>query len=270
MCLGATGFRPCIDIHKGKVKQIVGSTLQDLGEKAREGAAAGLVTNFESDLPSAFYAHLYRHSGLPGGHVIMLGDDQASRAAAFEALMAFPGGLQLGGGVTADNAALYLGAGASHVIVTSWVFREGRLDRKRLAELVDTVGWERLVLDLSCRRKDDGRYYVVTDRWQRYSELAVDEGTLADLGGSCAEFLVHGVDVEGKQLGVDEALVRLLGAASPLPVTYAGGVRTLEDMELVHEAGGGRVGITVGSALDIFGGDLAYNAILDWHRRLHA
>ncbi|KAL6749430.1 phosphoribosylformimino-5-aminoimidazole carboxamide ribonucleotide isomerase [Haematococcus lacustris] len=254
-------FRPCIDIHKGKVKQIVGSTLVDLpGERKEEE----LKTNFVSDKPSSWYAQLYRNDGLAGGHVIMLGSDDASRATALEALSAWPGGLQMGGGVTADNAMQYLDAGASHVIVTSYVFREGRLEEDRLAQLVKLVGRSRLVLDLSCRQRD-GQYWVVTDRWQRFSQLALSQASLAHLAQSCDEFLVHGVDVEGMQLGIDEGLVQLLGQWAPIPVTYAGGARTLEDLERVRGAGQGRVDITVGSALDIFGGQLPYKDVVAWH-----
>ncbi|KXZ41081.1 hypothetical protein GPECTOR_835g68 [Gonium pectorale] len=171
----AIRFRPCIDIHKGKVKQIVGSTLKDLPDA--QGGAAELKTNF-----------------------------------------------------------------------------------------VKLVGRQRLVLDLSCRKRD-GQYWVVTDRWQRFSSLALSESSLAALAASCDEFLVHGVDVEGMQLGIDEELVGLLGAWSPLPVTYAGGARTLEDLERVRLAGRGRVDITVGSALDIFGGKLPYQEVVAWHTR---
>lgn len=224
-----------------------------------------LVTNFESAFPSSFYAELYKHSRLPGGHIIMLGQDAESRRAAYLALLHYPGGMQVGGGVTLENAVQYLDAGASHVIVTSYVFRDGRLDENRLNKLVDLVGREHLVLDLSCRKKGD-HYHVVTDRWQKFSDLQLSQGTLDRLAASCDEFLVHGVDVEGKQLGIDEDLVSLLGKWSPIPVTYAGGARTLADLERVKVAGDGGVDITVGSALDIFGGALPYQAVVDWHR----
>ncbi len=199
--------------------------------------------------------------------MIMLGADDASKNAALSALRAYPGGLQLGGGVTDENAAQYLDAGASHVIVTSFVFRDGRLEEDRLASLVASVGKKRLVLDLSCRKKaEDGLYYVVTDRWQKWSELSLTEQSLAALAESCDEFLVHGVDVEGMQLGIDDDLVGLLGKWSPVPVTYAGGARTLDDLERVGKAGSGRVDVTIGSALDIFGGKLKYTDVVAWHK----
>ena len=247
-------FRPCIDLHEGRVKQIVGGTLSD----------AGVQTNFVSDRPASWYAKLYRKDNLRGGHVIQLG--AGNETAAREALAAFHGGLQLGGGVNADNAAAWLDAGASHVIVTSWIFRDGRLDEDRLYALVQSIGRERLVLDLSCRQRD-GQYWVVTDRWQNFTELAVNEATLKTLADSCAEFLVHAVDVEGKQTGIDLALVQTLAAGSPIPVTYAGGAHSLADLEDVTQAGDGRVHLTIGSALDIFGGELKYTDCVAHNRR---
>lgn len=210
---------------------------------------------------------MYKNDNLVGGHAIMLGADEASKKAAFDALGEYPGGIQLGGGVNCDNAMEYLDAGASHVIVTSFVFRDGQLDEARLADLVKLVGKERLVLDLSCRKKEDGMYYVVTDRWQRFTEYAITKDCLNQLAKSCDEFLVHGVDVEGMKMGIDEELIQLLGKWSPLPVTYAGGATTLEDLERVNVAGGGRVDITVGSALDIFGGKLKYSDVVAWHNK---
>ena len=247
-------FRPCIDLHEGKVKQIVGGTLSDTGAPA---------VNFVSDRSPAWYARRYREDGLQGGHVIMLGP--GNEAAAREALAAWPGGLQVGGGITPANAAEWLDAGASHVIVTSFIFREGRLDEERLRALVRAVGRERLVLDLSCRKRD-GAYYVVTDRWQTFTETRVDAETLERLAGSCSEFLVHGVDVEGLRQGVDEELVALLAEASPIPCTYAGGVRSMEDLARIREAGKGRLDVTVGSALDLFGGDLPYREVVAFCR----
>lgn len=242
------------------MKQIVGSTLLDLKE---EGSSA-LVTNFESDKSASEYARLYKEDGLTGGHVIMLGADPLSEAAAIEALRAYPGGLQVGGGINSDNALNYIEEGASHVIVTSYVFNNGQMDLYRLKDLVNVVGKKRLVLDLSCRKKQ-GQYAVVTDRWQKFSNVYVDEGTLDFLATYADEFLVHGVDVEGKKLGIDEELVSLLGKYSPIPVTYAGGVTVMEDLERIKAAGKERVDVTVGSALDLFGGNLAYKDVVAWH-----
>lgn len=237
-------FRPCIDLHDGKVKQIVGGSLSDSG--------AGLRTNFVSDRPSSWYAQLYQRDGLKGGHVIMLGS--GNEAAAKDALGAYPGGLHVGGGINSNNARSYLDAGASHVIVTSWVFREGRLDETRLVELVRLIGKERLVLDLSCRIRD-GEYFVVTDRWQKFTALRVTQETLQTLATSCAEFLIHAVDVEGLCQGVDLELVKRLGKWSPIPTTYAGGASSLADLQQVADVSQGRVDLTIGSALDIFGGN---------------
>ena len=248
-------FRPCIDLHEGKVKQIVGGTL---GE-------AGLRTNFVSEKPAAWFAELYKRDGLTGGHVIQLGSGNETEARA--ALAAFPGGLQIGGGVSAENARGWLDAGASHVIVTSWVFREGRVDWTRLDELVKAVGKSRLVLDLSCRKRGDN-YLVVTDRWQKFTELAVNAENLRKLAGSCAEFLVHAVDVEGLCRGIDRELVGMLGRWTPIPATYAGGANSLADLEDVAKLGQGKVDLTIGSALDIFGGSgVKYADCVGFNRR---
>ena len=249
-------FRPCIDLHEGKVKQIVGGTLGD--------DPAQLQTNFVSERPAAWYAELYRRDGLEGGHVIMLGprNDEAAR----QALGAYPGGLQLGGGVNADNARGWLEAGASHVIVTSWVFRDGRLEWDRLRALAAAIGQQRLVLDLSCRRRG-ADYFVVTDRWQKFTSLAVTRETLAQLAAWCDEFLIHAVDVEGLCRGVDLELVEKLGVWSPIPTTYAGGARALADLEAVTRVGQGRIDLTIGSALDIFGGTgVRYEELVAFNR----
>ncbi len=250
-------FRPCIDLREGRVVQIVGGSLQD-------GDAKGPVTNFETERSAADYARMYRTDGLSGGHVIMLGTGNETEALA--ALAAYPRGLHVGGGITPVNAGRYLDAGASHVIVTSYVFREGRIDADRLTGMTAAVGRERLVLDLSCRRQGKA-YVVVTDRWQRFTEVAVNRETLDRLARTCDEFLVHGVDVEGKRLGIEEALVEALGEWSPIPVTYAGGARGLDDLDRVRALGNGRVDLTIGSALDIFGGEVAYRDVVAWQRR---
>jgi phosphoribosylformimino-5-aminoimidazole carboxamide ribotide isomerase len=249
-------FRPCIDLRNGRVVQIVGGTLSD--NKTEE-----TITNFETDQSSANFARLYQTDHLIGGHVIALG--AGNELAAIQALQTHPKGLHMGGGITPVNAKTYLNAGASHVIVTSYVFRNGQLDKDRLQELVTTVGKEHLVLDLSCRKRND-HYLVVTDRWQKFTQLAVTEQTLSQLATSCDEFLVHGVDVEGKRTGIEEPLVEMLGQWSPIPVTYAGGAQSLADLDHVNTLGRGRVDLTIGSALNIFGGDVAYKDVVAWHK----
>ena len=247
-------FRPCIDIHNGKVKQIVGGTLKDQGDQVAE--------NFVSGQDGSFYAELYKEAGLKGGHVILLnGKDspyyEDTREQAFLALETYPGGLQIGGGICPENALEYLERGASHVIVTSYVFKNGLVSWDNLEKISKTVGKEHLVLDLSCRKKD-GRYYVVTDRWQKFTEEEVTLELMKKLGSFCNEFLVHAVDVEGKAHGVETELAVLLGEYTEHPVTYAGGVGSMEDIEELRRAGHGRLDVTVGSALDIFGGKIPF------------
>ena len=251
-------FRPCIDLHEGKVKQIVGGTLSE-----QPGV---LQTNFVSDRPAGWYAEMYRRDALKGGHVVMLGP--GNEGAAEGALAAYPGGLQIGGGINAENAGAWLDRGASHVIVTSWVFRDGALDENRLQQLLKRVGRERLVLDLSCRRRG-ADYIVVTDRWQKFTHLALSRTTLEKLAASCAEFLIHAVDVEGLCRGIDLELVANLGAWSPLPTTYAGGARSLQDLRDVTRLGRGKIDLTIGSALDIFGGSgISYAEAVAYNRSL--
>jgi phosphoribosylformimino-5-aminoimidazole carboxamide ribotide isomerase len=247
-------FRPCIDLHQGKVVQIVGGSLQ-------ESDQSSLKINFTSTSSSVEYAKLYQKDGLTGGHVVSLGG--GNQQAALDALSAFPGGLQYGGGVNPVNAATFLEAGASHVIVTSYVFDSGKINLDKMRQLLDVTGKDKLVLDLSCRQRD-GDYYVVTDRWQTFTEEKVDSALLESLAVYCSEFLVHGVDVEGKQQGIEENLISLLGRHSPLPVTYAGGVKKLSDLDLVQSLGQDKVDLTIGSALDIFGGQVPYVDVLKW------
>ena len=248
-------LRPCIDLHEGRVKQIVGGTLGD----------AGLRTNVVSEKPASWFAELYRRDGLTGGHVIQLGVGNEDQARA--ALAAYPGGLHLGGGVNAGNARTWLEAGASHVIVTSWVFREGRVDWARLEELVKLIGKDRLVLDLSCRRRGED-YLVVTDRWQKFTDLVVNAETLRTFSQYCTEFLIHAVDVEGLCRGIDGELVEKLGQWTPIPMTYAGGANSLADLTEVTRLGQGKVDLTIGSALDIFGGSgVKYEECVGFNRR---
>ena len=255
-------FRPCIDIHNGKVKQIVGGSLRDEEDSAR--------TNFSSEMGAAHYAKLYKRDGLKGGHIILLnhagsGYYESTRRQALMALGSYPGGMQIGGGITADNAKEYLEAGASHVIVTSYVFRGGALCRENLEKLAAAVGKEHIVLDLSCRKKD-GAYYVVTDRWQKFTDMRIDRETLDRLAGYCDEFLIHGLDVEGKRSGMEEELVHMLGewqgVMQGISVTYAGGIGSLEDLEQFRQISGERLDFTIGSALDLFGGEIPYETVI--------
>jgi phosphoribosylformimino-5-aminoimidazole carboxamide ribotide isomerase len=253
-------FRPCIDLHEGKVKQIVGGTLSD--------DPAMLRTNFVSQQSAPWYAELYKRDGLKGGHVIMLG--LGNESAARETLAAYPGGLHIGGGINLDNSRDWLEAGASHVIVTSWVFRNGQLDFDRVRALVAAIGQERLVFDLSCRRRDDD-YWVVTDRWQKFTEFKIDQSGLSRLAAFCAEFLVHAVDVEGLCGGVDLDLVDKLARWSPVRTTYAGGARSMIDLDEVTRVSNGRIDLTIGSALDIFGGQgVRYADAVAFNRKLAA
>ena len=250
-------FRPCIDIHNGKVKQIVGSTLKDMDDSAYD--------NYVSEKGADFYARMYRELGLSGGHIILLNPADSpfyemTRTQGIKALNATPGLLQIGGGITDENAGSFLDAGATHVIVTSFVFRNGRVNYTNLKKLVKAVGKERIVLDLSCKAlhdADGGRdYYVVTDRWQKMTNEKLGEELLEKLSVYCDEFLVHAADVEGKQSGIEKEVAGIIGKWGRIPVTYAGGVKDVSDIRKIKEIGGGKVDVTVGSALDIFGGAL--------------
>lgn len=250
-----TQFRPCIDLHQGVVKQIVGGSLNEVGAD----------TNYISPHDAAYYSALYHKHNLTGGHVIALGPGNQEQA--LKALSSWPKGLQFGGGVNADNAAEYLEAGASHVIVTSFLFENGAFSWPRLKKIKSEVGKDRLVLDLSCRRVGAG-WCIATNRWQTVTETTVDRHTLRELSAHCAEFLVHAADVEGLQGGIDEALVELLGQSCEIPVTYAGGARSLEDLQRVSELSEGKVDLTIGSALDIFGGNgITLEECIKWNHK---
>ncbi|MBN2144350.1 MAG: phosphoribosylformimino-5-aminoimidazole carboxamide ribotide isomerase [Candidatus Aureabacteria bacterium] len=251
-------FRPCIDLHEGKVKQIVGVTLSE-DEK-------GLLTNFVSEKPSFWYANLFQKDSLMGGHIVMLG--QGNESAAIEALHAYPGGFQIGGGITPVNAALYLDNGASHVIVTSYIFHDGVLRMERLELLQKIVGKKRLVLDLSCRKKDND-YYIVTDRWQKFTQVKLSRQTIQEYSGYCDELLIHAVDVEGTCTGIDWTLVQNLSEWAVCPITYAGGAKSIKDLEQIEKIGRGRIHLTIGSALDIFGGTLIrYQDAVNFNKKL--
>lgn len=253
-------FRPCIDIHNGAVKQIVGGSLKDTGNQATE--------NFVSEYDAAFYARLYRKYHLKGGHIILLNNKQseffeATKAQAMEALKAYPGGLMIGGGIDADNAKEYLEAGASHVIVTSYVFKNGEVQVDNLKKLVKAVGREHVVLDLSCR-KIEGEYCIMTDRWQKATNVILNHETLDYFKDYCDEFLIHAVDVEGQSSGIEEELAAMLGNWAKLPITYAGGVHNFHDLELLKCLGRGKIDVTIGSALDLFGGSMRFEEVLEY------
>ena len=251
-------FRPCIDIHNGKVKQIVGGSLKDKGDFASE--------NFVSGQDSRFYADMYKNSGIRGGHIILLNSADSeyykeTKAQALLALREYPGGLQVGGGINADNAMEFIDAGAQAVIVTSYVFKDGKINYENLDKLQKPVGSDRLVLDLSCRKKD-GRYYIVTDRWQKFTDEIVTTALLDKLSSYCMEFLIHAVDVEGKVNGIEKDLVKLLGGWGKIPVTYAGGVSSFDDLKSIKELGQDHLNVTIGSALDLFGGAMEYDKVI--------
>jgi len=252
-------FKPCIDIHNGKVKQIVGGSLLDTGNQA--------VENFVSQQDASFYAELYKNNKIKGGHIILLNSAdskyyESDLKQAQLALQSYPGGLQIGGGITADNAKSFLDMGASHVLVTSYVFKDGKINFDNLNAIVNAVGKDRLVLDLSCRKKD-GEYYIVTDRWQKFTEVKLKESTLDLLANYCDEFMIHAVDVEGKASGIDKELVTMLGNWSKIPITYAGGVGSFEDIDLIQKLGQNKIDVTVGSALDLFGGNMKFEEVLE-------
>ncbi len=267
-------FRPCIDIHNGKVKQIIGSRLRDKGDVAAE--------NFVSENDSAYFAELFREKELPGGHVIMLNSKTSffyedTKSEALKALSYYPGGLQAGGGIDPGNASEFLDAGASHIIVTSYIFDGPELSFTKLEEISRAAGNDRLVLDLSCRKRScadsenisgasgPGDYFVVTDRWQTFTDAAFNEDLMNELAGYCSEFLIHGVDVEGKKQGIDEELLKIL-SNSPIPVTYAGGVSSFEHIDKINDIGSGKIDVTIGSALSIFGGDMDFDEVTEYIR----
>lgn len=250
-------FRPCIDIHNGKVKQIVGGSLKDQGTDVKE--------NFISEKSASFYANLYKKDDLSGGHIIILNkpgtkEYELSKEQAKEALLAYPNGLQIGGGINPGNGKEFIDLGASHVIVTSYVFYEGKVHKERLEEMKDAVGKEHLVLDLSCRKKD-GEYYIVTDRWQNMTKEKITADFLDSMMNYADEFLIHAVDVEGKNSGIEENLIEILGKWNKIKITYAGGVSSMEDIEKIRKAGNNKIDVTIGSSLDLFGGTLSYEDV---------
>lgn len=249
-------FRPCIDLHEGKVKQIVGSTL---------GKEKPVVENFVSKKDSSYYAKMFANDGLTGGHVIMLGP--GNEEAAILALNTYPNGLQIGGGITASNAKKYIEQGASHVIVTSYIFHDGKLNMEHVNKLVEAVGKEHIVIDLSCRKRND-KWYVMTNKWTTFSDFEVNEENIAFIEQFCDELLIHAVDVEGKRSGMQEDLVKDLTRWTTIPTTYAGGIRSMEDLNKFYQLSKGKLHFTIGSALNIFGGDLSYKEVVNFCKSL--
>lgn len=253
-------FRPCIDIHNGCVKQIVGGSLQDTGDKAKE--------NFVAEQDAAYYAEMYKKLGLSGGHIILLNDVTSpyydlTKEQALLALEAYRGGMQVGGGINPKNAIGYLNEGATHVIVTSFVFHDGIINMDNLRLLNNKIGSEHIVLDLSCK-KHNGRYYVATNRWQKLTDVEVNEELFYELKNYCDEFLVHAVDVEGKAKGIDEEVAELMGKLEGMKVTYAGGIGSFDDLDKLKKLGQNKVDFTVGSALDIFGGSMSFEKVCSY------
>ncbi|KAI9710791.1 MAG: Histidine biosynthesis bifunctional protein hisB [Candelaria pacifica] len=255
-----TRFRPCIDLHSGQVKQIVGGTLTT--------TTSDLKTNYVSKLPASHFATLYKDNELKGAHVIMLGS--GNEEAARSALAEWKGGLQVGGGITAENAAQWMEWGAEKVIITSYLFPDARFSINRLEAVLSALGndKEKLVIDLSCRRNGD-TWFVAMNRWQTLTDMEVDSDSIKLLEPYCSEFLIHAADNEGLQRGVDEQLVQKLAQWCSIPVTYAGGGRSLEDLEKVKELSGGKVDLTIGSALDIFGGTgVTFEECIEWNNNI--
>ena len=256
-------FRPCIDIHNGKVKQIVGSSLKDEGNQAKE--------NFVAGQDAEEFASLYKKHMLFGGHIILLNKEgteyyEATKEQALNALRAFPGGMQIGGGINDTNAGEFIEAGASHVIVTSYVFQNGQIQFENLEKISRAVGREHLVLDLSCRKKN-GEYIIVTDRWQNDTDFVLNHENLDVLASYSDEFLIHAVEVEGKMGGIERNLAKILGSWSRIPITYAGGVHNFYDLDELYDAGKGKLDVTIGSALSLFGGPMDFEEVIEYCKK---
>lgn len=270
-----TRFRGCIDIHSGQVKQIVGGTLHsddNNNANANSQDHGQLSTNFVSTQPSSYYASLYKEHNVKGTHVIKLGSNKANDEAALEALRTWPGELQIGGGVNYENAQYWIENGASHVIITSWLFPQGEFSKERLVKLSELIGKERIVVDLSCKRKpivegDEVKWVVAINKWQTLTNFELNYENFKELSEYCDEFLVHAADVEGLCKGIDEELVSKLSEWCDIPITYAGGAKNIDDLKTVERLSKGKVDLTFGSALDIFGGKLVkFQDCVEWNK----
>lgn len=262
-----TRFIGCIDLHNGEVKQIVGATLSDNNNDPN------LKTNFVSSKPSSYYAKLYKKYNVTGAHVIKLGpnNDEAAK----EALLAAPNFLQIGGGINDTNCLHWLEM-ASKVIVTSWLFnKEGDFLLDRLVKISQLCGKDRLVVDLSCRKTSDERWIVAMNKWQTLTTLELNQDTFTKLSKYTNEFLIHAADVEGLCNGIDEQLVSKLNEwteelGDEVKIVYAGGAKSIDDLALVDRLSQGRVDLTYGSSLDIFGGKLVkFEDCCEWNNHHH-
>lgn len=258
-----TKFVGCIDLHDGQVKQIVGGTLKDNDDS--------LETNFVSKYPPSYYAQLYLKNRIEGCHVIKLGPN--NDAAAMEALNAAPGFLQVGGGINDENCLQWLEK-ASKIIVTSWLFtKEGTFLMDRLQLLSNKCGPDRIVVDLSCRRTPDSKWVVAMNKWQTLTTLELNKETFTELSKYTDEFLIHAADVEGLCKGIETDLVTKLyewtkDINKEVKIVYAGGAKSISDLELVDKLSNGTVDLTYGSSLDIFGGKLVrFQDCCEWNSK---
>jgi phosphoribosylformimino-5-aminoimidazole carboxamide ribotide isomerase len=186
--------------------------------------------------------------------------------AALSALQAYPGGMQIGGGISSkENATKYLEAGASAVIVTSYIFPNAKFSPEKLKTISSETGKENLVIDLSCYKRNS-EWTVAINRWQTLTDFCITPQNLKEISEYCSEFLVHAAGVEGKQQGMDLELIEFLGEHSPIPATYAGGANSLKDFETCNTLSKGRVDLTIGSALNIFGGKIPYEKCIKFKK----
>ncbi len=249
-------FRPCIDVFKGKVVQLIGTSLFGGEEKT-------IVKHFESEYSPAYYAELFKQDNLKGGHILSLGS--GNNDVVIEALKAFNGGMKYGGSVTPENAHVYLDAGATHVIVNSYVFDNGEINLPNLKSLVKSIGKDKLVLDMSCRKKN-GDYYIVTNLWEKFTNVILDQKSLQDISKYCDEIIVHGVDSEGRKQGLESDLVRILAQHTPIKTVYAGGISSIADLTMIKALGNEKIDPCIGTALSIYGGNLSYYEVLEWNK----
>ncbi|KAF6005708.1 hypothetical protein HII12_005282 [Brettanomyces bruxellensis] len=249
-----TTYVGCIDIHGGKVKQIVGGTLnQDDTEQSKNTCKSNLETNFVSEKSSSYYAKLYEEHGIIRTHVIKLGSLEENNRVAIEALKAWPKHLQIGGGINDTNAKYWIQQGADKVIVTSWLFPKGQFDKSRLERISQLVGKEHLVVDLSY-----------------FDAGGVEQGRLLSYSrGTARNSSFMQLMLKAFCKGIDQELVAKLAEWCTSPIVYAGGAKSIDDLKLVDKLSHGRVDLTFGSALDLFGGKLVrFKDCCKWNQQL--